>query len=277
MPTCTGCGKPGDDLKFADYPKKGRLFFCNQKCQNKFHVGEPKVMSSQQKHICINAVVEWVIDHQSLAVRFIPYGLEPVKVRILQYLNGDQEMEYNAVQYRFLSAMLDPREGEDGQKYYAICHVDVGSLIMGKIEAVVHVPHQCEFDENTLMVRCSEGGKVINLSKVMTEMTFENNADHAITDSGLDEYKPEARKYVSRDRPPMHLHLKKGAFTKQLKQQHRLKGKATRIPESTIKKVLHSKKTSKLERERAQFAENARHWHHGGSHHSTPATPETPY
>jgi hypothetical protein len=283
-------------MDFADYRKQGRLYFCNQLCQDKFHIG-PRVlwsMNSNERHICVNAVVEGVIDHQTIAVRFIPYGIQPVVVRIMEYRDDEMELEYDDIRFRFLSAMLDPQSGADGMRHYAICHVNIATVEAGLIHAVVHVPHGCDFNEYNLMVTCPEeadgqpGGRIINLSKVMTEMTFEGYGDHPLTDEGLDRYTSKGESYVGRvmrkegpqrkgvKRPPMNLHLKKGAFTKQLKQQHKLKGKATRIPESTIQKVLHSKKTSKLERRRAQFAENARHWHHGGRHATTPATPSTP-
>jgi hypothetical protein len=262
MPTCSGCGDAGKELKFANYPNRGRLWFCGLKCQQKFHLGDhvPAVMRTERKHISINAIVEAVVDHRTLAVTFIPYGLSFVDVNIMQYRDGPEKMDYDQARFDMLSEMLAPITREDGMTYYAICHIDITDVKDGIIRAVVHVPHACNFDKDTLMAICEgDEGKLLNLSKVMTGM-----ADRKMSDATMETYVPEASKYVGR--APMHLHLKKGAFTKDLKRQHLLKGKATRIPEKTIKKVLHSKSTSKLERKRAQFAENARHWNHHHGH-----------
>lgn len=56
---------------------------------------------------------------------------------------------------------------------------------------------------------------------------------------------------------PLNLHLKKGALHKEL---HVSEG--SKIPHDKLKSALGSK--SPLERKRAQFAENASHWHHKG-------------
>jgi len=54
----------------------------------------------------------------------------------------------------------------------------------------------------------------------------------------------------------MKLHLQKGALHKDLGV-----AEGEKIPEVKIQRALHSK--SKKLRKRAQFAENAKHWHHG--------------
>jgi hypothetical protein len=204
----------------------------------------------------INAVVENVVDHRTLVVRFIPYGLQSVRLSILQYRDAKEPMQYDEERFLVLSAMLDPVTDADGMRSYAILHVDATAVVGDALQSVIHVPHDCEFDETTLMAMCNEGGRFLNLNKVMTGMV-----SRKVSDATLETYVPEAAKYVGK----LHLEkLKQGAFTEDLHRAHLLKGKEKRIPERVIQHVLHSKKTSKLERERAQFAENARHWHHGG-------------
>jgi hypothetical protein len=62
---------------------------------------------------------------------------------------------------------------------------------------------------------------------------------------------------MSEYRKPLDLHLKKGALHKELGVKS-----SQKIPHDKLAKALHS--DSPLERKRAQFAENASHWHHGG-------------
>jgi hypothetical protein len=264
MPTCIGCWER-ETKNFADYPKQGRLWFCDLDCQKKFHLGDrdeiPAVMRSNVKHVSINAVVESVLDHRTLTVTFIPYGLSFVDVTIMQYR---EDMEYDKDRFEVLSEMLAPVVREDGLTYYAICHIDITDVVDGKIRGVVRVPHACKFDEDTLMVICQEGGKLLNLSKLMTGM-----ADRKMSDATMESYRPEASKYVGdrNSRPPMHIKLVPGRFTRYVKQHHMMKGKENRIPEKAIQRVLHSKNASTHVKREAQFAENARHWHHGTGRH----------
>ena len=58
---------------------------------------------------------------------------------------------------------------------------------------------------------------------------------------------------------PLNLYLKKGSLHRSL---HIPQGQ--KIGEDRLRKVLSSSGSSTLEKKRAQFAENARHWHHKG-------------
>ena len=58
---------------------------------------------------------------------------------------------------------------------------------------------------------------------------------------------------------PMNLHLKKGALHRMLKVPE-----GSPIPEKKLEGALNI--GSELERKRAQFAENASHWHHGAAY-----------
>lgn len=254
MPACSGCGDTDEDLKYADYADKGRLWFCGRDCQLRFQIGGGQQLTTAGKQSCVNAIVEEVIDHRTLLVRFLPYGRESIRITLLKYIDKYELVDEGDVRYRALSAMLDPVKGDNGMKYYAALRVDIASAASKSLQAVVHAPHDCEFDEDTLMVTCNAGGALINVNKVMTAII-----ERSVSDAALKDYESEAQKYVGKS-PIVIKHP--GAFTRQLKRQHLLKGKATRIPESTIKKVQHSKTASKLEKERANFAENARHWDH---------------
>lgn len=266
-------------MEYADYKKRGRLYFCGLACQDKFHIG-PRVrwdLRSNSRSLCINAVVEGVVDHQTIAVRFIPYGIQPVIVRIMEYRDDEMDLEYDDIRYRFLSALLDPQTGDDGVEHYAICSVNIATVEAGLIHAVVHVPQGSDFNEYNLTATLPEDddgqptGTILNLSKLMTQMTADTYADHPLTNRGLDDYESKADSYVEAGhyREPLDIHVKPHAFTNELKAEGKLRKGATRIPESTINRVLRSKKTSKLERRRAQFAKNARHWHHPGRSRSS--------
>jgi hypothetical protein len=277
MPTCSGCWEKQTE-NFADYAKEGRLYFCDVECLKKYHVGvhKPLVQSPEQKHTCINAIVEEVVDHRTLSVTFIPYGLSFVHVNIMQYREGVEDIDYDQDRYDVLSEMLDPIVREDGLTYYAICHIDITDVKDGNVRGVVIVPHGCRFDEDTLMAICPEGGKLLNLSKVMTGM-----ADRKMSDATMETYRPEAENYVGdkhapqRYRTPMHIKVVPHRFTNYAKSHHLMKGKANRIPEKAIQHVLHDPRASTHVRREAQFAENARHWNHHHGRHHIPSTPGT--
>jgi len=258
MPKCESCG--GKAGQSAVYPDGTERFFCNISCQKKAasigcHFGE-----GEGREECINAIVLDVIDHKTLLVQFIPYGSGPVRIELLPYDAERFEPEQRA---KTLKEILNPVI-LDGEKKYTTIRVDVVDVHDNIPRTIVHVSHWCEFCEEHLKVHCvSPESAILNLNKFLVWVWV----DHNVSEEDREELTEFADEHVGAPyRKPLNLHLKKGAFTRYAKAHHMMRKGATRIPERTIQKVMHSKTSSTHAKRMAVFAENARHWHHGGRH-----------